>query len=268
MRSQAAALLALWLAPVAVFGQAYPDVHPVPRTTDAAKLRASALEREVVERFRIGFAAESRGEWQKAKPEFERIVALRPREPMGSTAYYDLGLALHGLRDDAGAATQFEAAIRLDPDFLAARSNLVMVQLLQGNVSAAYRSATELVARAPQSARGRYALGVAALRNNDAAAAARAFGALLERNPSYAVAHYDLALAEIDLHRYDDAERELRTALTLAPDYTRARFALGTVLLRSGKRAEARAAFDTVAHGSSDPTLTNLAASMRDAILR
>ena len=109
---------------------------------------------------------------------------------------------------------------------------------------------------------------VSALRSGDAATAARDFGVLLERDPSYAVAHYDLALAEIDLRRYDDAERELRTALTLAPRYPRAEFALGTVLLRTGKRTEARATFDAVTRSSSDPTLTNLAASMRDAIVR
>jgi len=268
VRCAAAALLALWCAPIAVLAQAYPDIHPIPQTTDAVRLRQSAVEREVEERFRIGFEAESRGDWRAAKPEFERILSLHPREPLGSTAHYDLGLALVNLHEYPGAIEQFDAAIKLDPDFLAARANLVTVYLLRDDLASARKSADELMARSPQSARARYVRGVSALRSGDAATAARDFGVLLERDPSYAVAHYDLALAEIDLRRYDDAERELRTALTLAPRYPRAEFALGTVLLRTGKRTEARATFDAVTRSSSDPTLTNLAASMRDAIVR
>jgi tetratricopeptide (TPR) repeat protein len=266
VRPTAAAFLALLCAPVAALAQAYPDIHPVPQTTDAVKLRATAVERELQERFRIGFAAEARGDWSAAKPEFERILMLRPREPLGSTSHYDLGLAFFNLRDYPGATAEFEAAIKLDPDFLAARANLVTVYALRNELAAARKNADALVARSPQSARARYVAGLAALRSGDAAAAARNFGVLLERNPNYAVAHYDLALAEIDLRRLDDAERELRTALTLAPRYARAQFALGTVLLRSGKRTEARATFDDVARTSGDPTLSNLAASLRDAI--
>jgi len=266
VRATAAALLALWLVPVAAAAQQYPDVHPIPRSTDAAKLRAAATDREINERFRIGFAAETRGDWAAARPEFERILALHPNEPRGSTAHYDLGIALVNLHDYSLAITEFESAIKLDPDFLAARANLVTVNLLSDDLAAARKSADELIARAPESARARYVRGLAALRAGDAAGAARDFGALLERDPAYSVAHYDLALAEIDLGRFDDAERELRTALALSPQYTRARFALGTVLLREGKRVEARAAFEETARTSQDPTLVNLAQTMRDSI--
>jgi tetratricopeptide (TPR) repeat protein len=268
VRATAAALLALLLGPIAAGAQAYPDIHPIPHTTDAAKLRATALDREVQERFRIGFDAETRTDWNAARPEFERIIALRPAEPLGSTAQYDLGIALFNLHEYGGAVSAFEAAIRLDPDFLAARANLVTVHLMRDDLGAARKSADDLIARAPASARARYVRGLAALRAGDAAQATRDFGVLLERNPAYAVAHYDLALAEIDLGRFDDAERELRTALALAPQYPRACFALGTVLLHAGKREQARAAFDQAARTSSDLALTNLAISMRDAISR
>jgi Flp pilus assembly protein TadD len=266
VRVLAAALLTLWLAPVPANAQAYPDIHPIPRTTDAARLRSAALDREIQERFRVGFDAIGRGDWAAARPEFERILALHPAEPLGSTAHYDLGIVLHNLRDDRGAAGEFVSAIKLDPEFLAARANLVTVYLLSDDLESARKAADALIARAPASARARYVGGLASLRAGDAAAAAREFGALLARDPAYAVAHYDLALAEIDLGRLDEAERELRVALSLAPDYARAKFALGTVLLRAGRRAEARAAFDDVVRTSHDLTLANLATSMRDAI--
>lgn len=261
-----AALVAVALTGPAARGQVYPDVHPVPRTTDAAKLRSAAFDREVHERFRIGLDDVARGDWSGALAEFDRIVALQPAEPRLSTAYYDAGIALVNLRKYPAAAASFEAAIKLDPDFLAARSNLVTVHLLNDDLPAARKAADELIARAPSSARGLYLRGLTALRSGDAQVALRDFGALLAHDPAYATAHYDLALAEIKLGRIDDAERELRAALALAPTYARARFALGTVLLRAGKRDEARAAFDETARASQDPTLTNLANSMRDAL--
>ncbi len=140
------------------------------------------------------------------------------------------------------------------------------VELKAGDLPAARKSAAELLARAPGSARGLYLDGLAALQAGDAASAVRAFGTMLSHDPFYATAHYDLALAEIQLGRMDEAERELQAALTLAPAYERARFALGTVLLKTGRRDEARTAFEQVARSAQDPELQSLATSMKDAL--
>jgi tetratricopeptide (TPR) repeat protein len=93
------------------------------------------------------------------------------------------------------------------------------------------------------------------------------FGKLVQNDPQYALAHYNFGLAQVKLGRLDSAEHELEVALDLAPAYARARFALGTVLLREGKRAQARAAFDRVVRDAGgDPALINLALAMRDSI--
>ena len=52
----------------------------------------------------------------------------------------------------------------------------------------------------------------------------------------------------------------------LAPGYARARFALGTVLLRAGQRTEARLTFDRCARDASDPELRALAIEVRDQL--
>ena len=264
------ALLALGAALLgAVAGaraQAYPDVRPVPKTTDPAALRATATAREIHERFHIGLAAMTRSDWPAAQAEFARVLDLHPPEPMGSTAHYDLGIVDVNQHDYTAARTEFAAAIKLDDGFIAARANLVTVELKAGDLPAARKSAAELLARAPGSARGLYLDGLAALQAGDAASAVRAFGTMLSHDPSYATAHYDLALAEIQLGRMDEAERELQAALTLAPAYERARFALGTVLLKTGRRDEARTAFEQVARSAQDPELQSLAASMKDAL--
>jgi len=248
--------------------QPYPGVTPVPRTTDAAALHALANDREIGERIRLGIAALARGAWPAARDEFARALALHPREPQGSTASYDLGIALTNAGDLDAAARAFEAAIALDRGFLAARANLVTVQLMRGDLAAARAAADAYVALAPDSARAAYARGIAALRAGDAATALADFRRLLARDPKYAVAHYDLALAEQRLNDDAAAERELRAALALVPGYARARAALGAILLHEGKRDEARAAFDAAARDADDPALRNLATSLRDAIAR
>lgn len=230
-------------------------------------MRALAVRREIEERFTIGLEAQARGDWSNAALEFERIIALHPAEPQGSTAHYDLAIAYANLKryDDAGR--ELRAALALDPGFLAAMANLISVDIARGDLTEARRIADRYVALAPESARALYSRGIVALQGGDADTAREDFGKLLHANPSYAVAHYDLALAEERLGRYREAERELRTALSLAPGYARARFALGVVLLREGDHAGARNEFaQATLDAAGDPALQNIAAAMRDSI--
>jgi tetratricopeptide (TPR) repeat protein len=245
----------------------YSPASPVPRTTSAPALRAIAVRREIEERFTIGLDAEARGDWSSAGAEFERILALRPSEPQGSTARYDLAIAYANLNRNDDAARELRAALALDPQFLAAMANLVAVDLARGDLREARIFADRYVALAPDSARALYSRGIVALQSGDYSTARDDFGKLLHNNPSYALAHYDLALAEERLGRYDAAERELRSALAIAPAYARARFALGVVLLREGEHAQARDAFARATIDAvGDPALANLAAAMRDSI--
>ena len=260
-------MLAMSPARAQFAGSAYGTPSPVPRTTSVPALRAMAVRREIEERFTIGLQYEGAGAWKAAADEFERIVALHPSEPQGSTAHYDLAIAYSNLGRNGDAARELRAAIALDPGFLAAMANLVAVDLARGDLREARAIADRYVALAPESARALYGRGLAALWSGDATTAQRDFGKLLHQNPSYAVAHYDLALAEERLDRYDAAERELRSALALAPAYARARFALGVVLLREGDQAAARNAFAQAAvDAAEDPALENIATAMRDSI--
>ncbi len=206
-------------------------------------------------------------DWNAAVAEFNRILALKPPEPKGSTAQYDLAIAYANLQRNDDAARALRRALALDPSFLAAMANLIAIDLARGDLREARAIADRYVSLAPDAARALYSRGIVALRTGDAAAARADFGKLLVENPSYAVAHYDLALAEERLGRFDAAERELRTALALAPAYARARLALGVVLLKRGDHAAARDAFArAMRDGSSDPALENIAAAMRDSI--
>jgi tetratricopeptide (TPR) repeat protein len=267
MRAPLAAVLLTVTMTAFARAQTYPMQTPVPRTTSVPALRNAAIAREIEERFTIGLDALSHSDWKAAASEFQRIVSLNPVEPKGSTALYDLAIAQANLGQNDEAARNLREAIVLDPGFLAAMANLVAVDLARGDLSEARSVADRFLAIAPDSARALYSRGLVALKAGDAQTARTDFGKLLQSNPAYAVAHYDLALAEERLGNYDAAERELRASITLSPGYARAQFALGAILLREGRKSEARAAFAQANHdASADPALANIAAAMRDSI--
>ncbi len=269
MRADVPALALCLLAAgnAAAPAQDYPTAVPAPQTTSIPQLHAIARSREVHERFALGLAAEQRGDWAQGASEFERIVQLHPAEPQYSTAHYDLAIAYANLKRLDDSAREFGAAIQGDPGFLAAMANLIAVDIARGKLGQARRTADLFVAAAPDSARALYSRGLVALRTGDFAVAQRDFSQLLRNDPQYALAHYNLGIAQTKLGDYGSAQRELSIALDLAPGYARARFALGTVLLREGKRAQARQAFDRVVRDANgDPALANLALAMRDAI--
>jgi Flp pilus assembly protein TadD len=254
-------------ATICASAQTYPMPGHVPHTTNPDDLHAQAVARQVHERFTIALSAQAHGDWQTSAVEFAQIIALNPAEPQGSTARYDVAISYANLNRLDDAASALNAALKLDPGFLAAMANLISVDLRRGNLREARDVADRFVALAPDSARALYSRGIVALNSGDARTAQADFGRLLAANPAYAVAHYDLGIAEVRLGQNGDAEREFTTALQLSPTYARARVALGTILLRTGRRAEARVAFAQAARDAAgDPTLQNLAVAMRDAI--
>jgi tetratricopeptide (TPR) repeat protein len=248
------------------FAQTYPVATAPPRTTDPATLRRLAESREIHERFTRGLDAERHGDWAAAAAQFERIVALDPPEPQGSTARYDDAIAETHLTHYDRAITLLRDALVRDPEFAAAAANLVTAAVYAGDEKTAREAADRFVAIAPASARARYQRGLVALQSGDLATARADFLVLVGSDPSYATAHYDLALVEIRDGKLDVAQTELERALELSPGYARARFALGTVFFRLGRRGEARAAFDRAAADASEPTLRELAISIRDQL--
>jgi Flp pilus assembly protein TadD len=254
------------LVPGYICAQSYP-ARPIPSSTSLPALRQQAEAREVHERFRFGLDALANHQYARAIPEFERITAMHPPEPQGSTAYYDLAIAQAALGQNDDAAASLRAAIALDPGFLAAMANLVAVDLRRGDLRDARVVADRFVAAAPDSARALYSRGLVALNANDLATARDDFGRLLRNDPQYALAHYDLGVAEARSGDFAAAQRDFSTAVSLAPNYALARFALGTILLRQGDRVAARSAFDRAARDAqSNTSLYALAVQMRDAI--
>jgi tetratricopeptide (TPR) repeat protein len=78
----------------------------------------------------LGGAYRSSFQLERSVAAFERAIAVAPNNPLG---YSNYGLTLKELQRWDDARSLFERALAIDPDYVGARWNLAMVQLVQGN---------------------------------------------------------------------------------------------------------------------------------------
>lgn len=212
------------------------------------------------------------GSYDVAAEAFSAILARLPAlgQAPAAAAFLELGQPddyrrlLAGLHANLGvchlrarryepARSSLEAAVATDPRAAGPRASLGVVLLRQQRYPEAARQLAEALALGAAGGKVHLDLGEALLRAGEAAAARRA----LTTAVGLARARGDVQgwgtaleaerlLAEVDLEegRAAEAETRLRRLLALAPGEPQARFRLAQVLLRSGRRDEAREHLD------------------------
>ena len=251
-----AAVLAAWAGwgPAAAVTYGTETPPPQLQRRDGIDLGRQAQARQAFEEIYAGFALYERGDLAGAEAKFRAAIGRNPREPQGSTAFYDLGLVLARTGRYDAAARAFDDALARDPGVLPAWLGLVYVDLRRGDYVAAQRDARAMRASAPNSALARFQEGYAALLNGQYDVAVVAFAALLPGNAEVASVRYDLGLALLRAGRLDDALVQARHAVELAPRFAKGYFLLGSVSLRAGRRADALEAFAKARAFSGDPS--------------
>jgi len=160
--------------------------------------------------------------------------ATLARNPDSWLSHYNLGVSLEHRPDGlAAAVSEYEAAVRLAPDFVDAHNNLGgAIYRLNGDwrrSMAEYRAA--LLLRPDNSAAHTNLGNLLALSPERRAEAIDEFQTALRLDPGLAEAHYDLGnlLAQFP-ERRNDAMAEFRSALRLRPGYPGAHNNLGIIL--------------------------------------
>ncbi|HEY3057118.1 MAG TPA: tetratricopeptide repeat protein [Thermoanaerobaculia bacterium] len=183
----------------------------------------------------------------KAVDLFEQLVKANPNS---SEAHLFLGRAYGRQARQASmfrapglaskARTEFETAVKLDPNSIRARSTLadyyVMAPgIMGGSYEKALEQAQEIKKRDALTGHFEYAEIYNAQKKPDQARAEMI--AAVREQPNSAKAHFLYGLAMIILQKnYKDAEPELETALKLDPDYMEAYFRIGQLsVFLSGK---------------------------------
>ncbi len=259
----------------------------IPQGGQAADLsRAAPLARKLLAShpqdsyllYANGMLEEQSGGYAAARAHLEKSLAI---DPNYDQAHYTLGMVLAALKDEAGAAREFQQAIKLGDqrpevrfqlakalrslgnteaanqqfklysDQMAAASNLRISklketqadnELAQGHAPQAVASYREAVTANPDDAMLQFKLATALDKAGDAAAEKTALEKALQLDPALAVAQNQIGYLASRSGDTAAAEEHFRQAVRAAPAYAEAWINLAATLGMESKISEARQA--------------------------
>lgn len=241
---------------------------------DALLARISAAGMDSRQRFQLGIALASVGQYEKAETLFTKTLEA---VPANFELLYDLGLAASHAGHNERARHVLGEALAQQPENVDVLYDLAAVDVALNDKESALALLVKAAKIAPQrrdvlqlEARTSAALGYFAdatqawddylrlVPDDEAARRERAFAqtaigekmtdglaeltAFVRKHPNDAVGHYELGTAQTS-HSPDEALRELNRALALNPGLTGAHVARGLLLYRQGNQEDALADF-------------------------
>src|SRR6201987_499023 len=173
----------------------------------------------------------------------ELRAAIREK-PDSATSHFALGTLLYNQKKLTPAAAEFDAVLKIDPNFPGAAISLAQVLVSQGNPPAAIALLQKALAQPPateQVVPVTVALGLAYSQAGQPAKAIETLQQLVASHPDSAEAHLGLGVLEAGAQppRLVAAITEFREALRLDPKKDEARLALGRALISQQKFSEA-----------------------------
>ena len=270
------------------------------RRADAARTLQGVLTRSPEntprDLMRLGLAARALGRFQDANGYFRDASAQAPDDPMVNTAWGELFLEKYNRAD---AMKSFQAALRIDQDYVPARLGLARV-LLEENPPAAKQAAERVLQTNPNSVPAHVFIAELALDDrrrdeakesiakalavNSNSLEARALDAaiaflegrtgefeskaaeILNINPVYADAYRMAGDHAARNYRFTEAVELTRRALMVDRESTRSYADLGLHLLRTGDEPAARKSLETAFKADPFDVVTYNLLTMMDAL--
>ena len=160
--------------------------------------------------------------------------------PDDARAHYNLGEAWAERSEPANALPEFEAALRIRPDYRNAHVSLAnALEKLPDRLPDAIANYQAALREDPGFAPGHYNLGTALARDGRAEEAIAEWQAAVRLDPDLALAHYNLAIVYARQGHFDQAVTEYQAALRLRPQDADAHFGLGGVYWQLHRPEEA-----------------------------
>jgi tetratricopeptide (TPR) repeat protein len=236
------------VAAVAVADDSAPALLAAGRVDDAittlrSKINASPSDAEAYNLLCRAYF--SMGDWDRGISACEKAIAL---DPSNSRYHMWLGRIYGEKANDvifwkaaslAGKVrNEFEAAVRLDPNNVDARSDLGEFYLEAPGIVGGGRDKAEAQAHALaalDAAKAHYLNGRIAEKRKDLVAAEKEYRAAIEASHGSALTWFNLALFFRHQQRWDDMEDAIRHAVSAQVDRPEILMESGEVLLRSGR---------------------------------
>lgn len=166
--------------------------------------------------------------------------------PINPRAHLNLGREYARAGQTNEAIQCFEAALRLQPNYVTALYNLGTSLITAHQPQAAVAPLRRVLELEAEHAEAAYNLGNALAQLGDHTGAISAYQHSLRTQPDRLAARYNLANSLLALDRLTEAIAELRRAATLAPDQADVRFNLANALLQNNQPAAAIPEYEAV----------------------
>ncbi|MBI3610039.1 MAG: tetratricopeptide repeat protein, partial [Nitrospirae bacterium] len=172
----------------------------------------------------------------KAMQEFQAALKLQPDYAM---VHYNLGLVYKDLQRLENAVEAFQIAINLEPNYLAAHRDLAETYKDLGRLDEAFREYQMILQLKPDSAEAHVNLGMAYRKQGRLEDAVQEYLTALKFKPDSAGAHTNLGVIYEDLRQMEKAVQEYQMALKLQPDLVETHYNLGAIYKDHGRLEEA-----------------------------
>ena len=167
---------------------------------------------------------------------YTAVIAIRHESAllrnMRGVVFWSLG------KTDEAFADYCEA-VRLDPNFAAAHTNLGTALAHQGKVEEALAEHREAIRLKPDDAIAHLGLGTALAQQGKLDDGINEYREAIRLNPSNADTHYNLGNALTSQRKFDESIAEYREAIRLKPKFPGALTNLGQILAKQGNLEEA-----------------------------
>jgi tetratricopeptide (TPR) repeat protein len=227
-----AALLGISLQAAA---QTKPKAKPQPESTDdQASAKIDPLLKEAEN-------ALNRQDFPAAVKSLKEVVDLQPDM---APAWFSLGYAYTGLRQNDEAVAAYHKTIELQPDLFEARLNLGILLVEMNRPQAALEHLEKAATLKPDNARAHLYYGRVLAAGGQDDAAKKQFQETLRLQPELAIAHFDLAQISLNQKQFEDAWAEFEKAARLDAKLPQAQLGMALALEGLNRPADAAGAFE------------------------
>lgn len=206
-------------APLFGFTNAFFEAPKAP----AALERLLALLRPYANRdeahYFLGLIADAQGNTEEAVSQYQAALKVNPQN---RRLYNKLGLLFAGAGKVDGAIAYFQKYLQLNPQSADVRLNLGIALMQRGNYGQGLKEVAEVLRLNPHDAAAHFCMGFGFLSLKKIDEAISKFREGLRYKPNDAEAHYGLGSAFAMQRKREDAVAELREALRLRPNYREA----------------------------------------------
>ena len=200
-------------------------VKEQPKNSDALQLRASLV-------LQGGRAKGNEKRYLDAIHDLQAVISRSPNNPFTRVT---LARAYQSRGDIDAARVQYQEAVKLRPDFLAAQTGLGQVLLAKGEDARALQTAEEILKLDPNNLSGRVLRTAALMKTGNLKQARTDLEAALKTTPNQPDLSYQLAILDFAEKRFKESEEGFKKLRTAYPGDPRLLMALTEINLATGR---------------------------------